>query len=99
PRFDSMGWNNVDVSAAETELATKKYFDALVLYSLGVSTDEELKSFALPEQKARVFLFTNLAPELSTKINEELELPPGADANLIERQTGQMVYIFDVPHL
>ena len=99
PRFDSMGWNNVDTSTAETELATKKYFDALVLYSLGVSTDEELKSFALPEQKARVFLFTNLAPELSTKINEELELPSGTEANLIERQTGQMVYIFDVPHL
>lgn len=96
PKINEITWS-ASGPADEAELATKKYFDALVLYSLGVATDQQLRSFRLPDQRVRIFLFTKLAPELNTKINEELEIPVGTEANLIERQTGQMVYIFDIP--
>jgi hypothetical protein len=70
----------------------------LMLYSLRLTTDDELKSFYLPQGQAKVFIYAPLAPSFRTMF---LPGAVGAEQNELEPtplpgQTGGVLYSYNV---
>ncbi|MGC1274172.1 MAG: hypothetical protein WBC44_10735 [Planctomycetaceae bacterium] len=68
----------------------------LILYSLRLTTDDELKEYYVPEGRAKLFVYAPLSPAFEALAAEAVTEGQAPPAEPIPSQTGGVMYSFDL---